>query len=120
MKWILVLILVGATALGDLLNCTGMRKHGEVHDFRPLALMKMMFRLMGNVRVVLGMLVMVAAFFAQMALLSIAPVSFAVPASSASYVLEIVLAKFLLRESIGRLRWAGAALVGAGVLLLAR
>lgn len=119
MKWILVLVLVGATALGDLLNCTGMRVHGEVHDFRPMALLKLLFRLMGNIRVVLGVLVMVAAFFVQMALLSIAPVSFAVPASSASYVLEIALARFLLRESIGGMRWAGAALVGLGVLLLA-
>jgi EamA-like transporter family len=120
MKWILVLILVGATALGDLLNCTGMKVHGEVHDFRPMEILRMGLRLMRNIRVALGVLVMIGAFIAQMSLLSIAPVSFAVPASSASYVLEIGLAKFLLGESIGRMRWAGAVLVGAGVLLLAR
>jgi len=120
MKWILVLVLVGATALGDLLNCTGMKVHGELRDFRPIEILRIGLRLIRNIRVVLGVLVMIGAFFVQMALLSIAPVSFAVPASSASYVLEIALAKFLLRESIGGMRWAGAALVGLGVLLLTR
>lgn len=120
MKWILVLMLVGSTALGDLLNCTAMKAHGEVHDFRPQAILRLLLRLMGNIRVVLGVVVMIGAFFVQLALLSIAPVSFAVPASSASYVLEIALARFLLGESIGRMRWTGAALVGAGVILLAR
>ena len=118
MKWTLISILVGATALGDLLNCTGMRRHGELHDFRPLEILKLGFRLVRNIRVVLGILVMIGAFVAQMALLSIAPVSFAVPASSASYVLEIALARFLLGESIGSRRWTGAALVAGGVILL--
>lgn len=118
MKWALIFILVGTTALGDLLNCAGMREHGEVRDFRPLQILRLGLKLLSNLRVVLGILVMIGAFIAQMSLLSIAPVSFAVPASSASYVLEIALARFLLAESIGRARWTGAALVAAGVILL--
>jgi uncharacterized membrane protein len=54
-----------------------------------------------------------------MALLSIAKLSFAVPATASSYVLETALAKYILREHIGWRRWVGASLVGCGVLLVA-
>jgi uncharacterized membrane protein len=37
-----------------------------------------------------------------------------------SFVLETVLAKFVLKESVGMRRAAGALLVMAGVILLAR
>ena len=59
-------------------------------------------------------------FFAFMALVQIAPLSFAVPASAATFVLETLLAKFVLKEDVGKRRAAGALLVLGGVLLLAR
>jgi uncharacterized membrane protein len=54
-----------------------------------------------------------------MALLSIAKLSFAIPATAASYVIETLLAKHLLHEKINRKRWTGALLVTLGVILLA-
>jgi drug/metabolite transporter (DMT)-like permease len=57
-------------------------------------------------------------FFAFMALLQSAPLSFAVPASAASFILETVAAKVLLKEEIGARRAAGALLVLIGVALL--
>jgi drug/metabolite transporter (DMT)-like permease len=53
-----------------------------------------------------------------MALVQTEPLSFAVPASSASFVLETVLAKFVLHERIGGRRAAGALAVLAGVVLV--
>ena len=50
---------------------------------------------------------------------AIANLSFAVPATAFSYVLETALAKYILKEHIGWRRWAGASLVGCGVLLVA-
>ena len=35
MKWMLIAIIVGATTVGEVLQAMGMRKHGEIHDFRP-------------------------------------------------------------------------------------
>ena len=55
-----------------------------------------------------------------MALLSIANLSFAVPATAFSYVLETALAEYILKEHIGWRRWVGASLVGCGVLLVSR
>jgi uncharacterized membrane protein len=61
---------------------------------------------------------MTVSFFAFIALLSVADLSFAVPATAASYVLETVLAKYLLKEPVALGRWAGASLVACGVALL--
>ena len=118
MKWLLVLTVVTANASGDLLNATGMKHHGEVKHFNPGALRRLMLSLMRNSFVVGGIAIMTVAFFAQMSLLSISTVSFAVPASASSYMIETILAKIVLGEQITRLRWAGALLVGIGVALL--
>jgi drug/metabolite transporter (DMT)-like permease len=54
-----------------------------------------------------------------MSLISIADLSFAVPATAGSYILETILAKYLLKEHIGWKRWSGTLLVACGVVLLA-
>jgi drug/metabolite transporter (DMT)-like permease len=57
-------------------------------------------------------------FFALLSLLSIANVSFAVPAGATSYLLETLLAKYVLKEDVRLRRWAAAILVAGGVVLL--
>ncbi len=118
MMWILVLTLIGANAAGDLLNAEGMRCHGEVKDFHPSAIVRLAASLVRNRWIIAGVLMMTLAFFAQMSLLSIADISFAVPATAAGLILETVLAKVLLGEHVSTARWVGAALVGLGVVLL--
>jgi uncharacterized membrane protein len=46
-------------------------------------------------------------------------VSFAVPATAGSIVLETVLAKLILKEDVRWQRWFGAVVVACGVALLA-
>lgn len=65
-----------------------------------------------------GIPAMALAFFALIALISTTPLSFAVPITSSSYILETALAKYLLGEKVHWHRWAGAALVMVGVALL--
>jgi uncharacterized membrane protein len=62
---------------------------------------------------------MAVSFFAFSELVKLADLSFAVPASAASVVLETILARAILKEHVDRRRWAGVALVAAGVYLLA-
>lgn len=119
MSWVLVGVIVTANACGDLLNTAGMRRHGAVRDFRPGALARLIRALAANRLVAGGIAAMAVAFFALLALLSIAELSFAVPATAASYVVETALAGLLLRERIGWQRWTGASLVACGVALLA-
>ena len=63
---------------------------------------------------------MAVSFFAFMTLLEGADLSFAVPASAASLVLETILARIVLKEHVDTRRWLGACLVACGVALLAK
>lgn len=117
-RWLLIAIIVGCNATGDLLTAAGMRRHGEVNNWRPKHLGHLVLRLSHNLYVVGGIVAMAIAFFALLSLLSIADLSFAVPATASSYLVETILAKYLLGEHVSGERWIGAALVAAGVALL--
>lgn len=119
MKWALVGVIVAATTAGEVLQAIGMRRHGEVHDFRPGAIGRMLAMMARNKYLIASVAAMAVSFFAFMSLLSVSELSFAVPATAVTYVLETALAKILLREHICRWRWAGALLVACGVALLA-
>jgi drug/metabolite transporter (DMT)-like permease len=119
MKWILLSIIVAATVLGDLLQSYEMKRSGEqAVDARGLA--KLLRMIVSRRYLLLSIVAMAVSFFAFMALVQIAPLSFAVPASAATFVLETILAKFVLKEKVGLRRAAGALLVLGGVILLAR
>jgi drug/metabolite transporter (DMT)-like permease len=118
MKWILVAVIVVTTSTGEVLQAAGMRRHGEIHDFRPDAIGRALALLARNRYVIGAAVAMAASFFAFLKLLSISDLSFAVPASAVTYVMETVLAKYVLKERVNGLRWAGAALVVCGVALV--
>ncbi|MGC9950557.1 MAG: hypothetical protein ABSF64_29675 [Bryobacteraceae bacterium] len=120
MKWLLVAVIAAATTISDVLQAAAMKKHGEIRDFRPGALGRVLALLARNKLVVASVAAMTISFFAFIALLSVADLSFAVPATATSYGLETVLAKYLLKEPVTLGRWAGASLVACGVALLAR
>jgi drug/metabolite transporter (DMT)-like permease len=118
MKWIWISIIVGATTAGEVLQAMAMRRHGEIRDFRPGALGSAMAVLARNRFVIGSVLAMAVSFFAYLGLLTITELSFAVPATAVTYVLETVLARCLLRENVNWRRWAGASLVICGVALV--
>ena len=101
MRWLLVGLIVASTTASDLLQSHGMRRGGRGWKL-PLAVA-----------------CMAVSFFSFTQLLKIADLSFAVPATAATLVVETALAGLLLKEHVGWRRWAGAALVACGVLLVA-
>jgi drug/metabolite transporter (DMT)-like permease len=117
-RWLLIAVIVAATAAGEVLQAKGMRRHGEIRDFRPGALGRLVALLARNWMIVASVGAMAVSFFAYLALLTQAELSFAVPATAVTYVLETVLAKYVLRERVSWLRWAGAGLVICGVALV--
>jgi drug/metabolite transporter (DMT)-like permease len=118
MKWLLVLVIVVANTIGDVLNTAGMKRHGEVEHFHPRAVGNMVLHLLRNPFVIGGIASLTVSFVGTILLLSIANVSFAIPATSASFLLETVLAKYYLKEDVRWKRWLGATLVAGGVALL--
>jgi drug/metabolite transporter (DMT)-like permease len=118
MKWTLIGIIVASTTVGEVLQAMGMRRHGEIRDFRPGAIGRALALLARNRFVIGSVFMMAVSFFAYMGLLTVSELSFAVPATAITYVLETVLAKYLLKEQVNWLRWAGASLVICGVALV--
>jgi drug/metabolite transporter (DMT)-like permease len=105
MKWIWVAGVVAATVGADLLQSAAMKGPAGVRRWRLLGA---------------SIVFMALSFFSFLKLLEVAEFSFAVPATAASMALETVLAKVVLREDVGWRRWAGAACVAAGVVLVGR
>lgn len=114
----LLALIVGGSVCGDLLKAHGMRRQGEPRSFEIAALERFARQTARNVWFLLSLLAYAVSFFGFMGLLSFRDVSFAVPATALSYVLETVLARLLLGERIDGRRWAGAAMVVVGVLLI--
>jgi bacterial/archaeal transporter family protein len=117
-KWVLVGVIAACNTVGDVLNTAGMKRQGEVAEFGPRSLFHMIAAILRNRFVLGGLAALCVSFVALLMLLSVANVSFAVPATAISYVLETLLAKHVLKEDVGRKRWAAATLVALGVLLL--
>jgi len=118
MKWVTIAIIVSATAAADVLQAMGMRRQGEIRDFRPGALGRVLAALARNRFVIGAVAAMAVSFFAFMGLLSVSELSFAVPATAITYVLETALSRYVLKERVNWLRWAGASLVICGVALI--
>ncbi len=118
-RWLLVLGVVASTVVGDVLQSIEMKKVGEVEDFSASGLTRLARTLAQKKVLILAIFFMAISFACFMILVSVADLSFAVPATAASLVVETVLARILLKEHISPRRWMGAALVASGVVLLA-
>jgi drug/metabolite transporter (DMT)-like permease len=118
LKWGLILLTVFSSSIGDLLCARGMSQGGELNDFRPSGLARAIRYIVTRRMVLLGGLCYAVAFFSMLALLSIAPLSVAVPATALSFVLDTIGARFFLHEDVRWKRWLGVLCVTAGVLLI--
>ena len=119
MTWALLSVVVVATALSDLLQSYEMKRAGE-QSVGARGLARLLKTIVARRWLILSIVCLAFSFFAFMALVQSAPLSFAVPASAASYILETVLAKLALKEHVGVRRACGSVLVLGGIILLAR
>ena len=119
MKWLWVAIIVAATTGSDTLLTWRMKTHGEIRDFRPGPLGRTLAAAARAWQMAAAIALMAVSFFAFLSLLSIADLSFAVPATAAIFAVETLVARCLLRETVSARRWLGTALVTAGVVLIA-
>jgi drug/metabolite transporter (DMT)-like permease len=118
MTWLLVALVVGSTAIGEVAITRGMKQTGEIDDFRPGAWLSSLGRAFLNPWLMLGVGGMTVAFFSFLILVSHEDLSFSVPATASTVVAQTLGARFILRERVGAARWGGTLLVAAGVLLL--
>jgi drug/metabolite transporter (DMT)-like permease len=110
-------IVVAGTG-GELCVSRAMKTIGEVHDFRPSALVRFVLQALRLPWMWAGVAMMALGFFSLLAVLSFLEVSFVVPVSALSYAAGALGAKLLLGERITRHRWLGIAVVTLGVTLV--
>jgi drug/metabolite transporter (DMT)-like permease len=118
--WVMVFVLVGLNSAGDMFTAKAMRRVGDFGELRRRA------GIFGVARAVLtepwffiGLLAMALSFFALLAALSLIDLSVVIPASaSLTFLLNLLGAKFFLKEHVSRRRWLSGMLVLGGIVLL--
>jgi drug/metabolite transporter (DMT)-like permease len=113
----LLWIIVGGTA-GELCVSRAMKSVGEVTDFRPAALLRVILRALRERWMWIGVTLMALAFFGFLGALSLDNVSFVVPVTALSYAASALGSGIFLGERVSRQRWAGVFLVCVGVALV--
>lgn len=111
-QWLLVLAVVLTTIGGDLLQAREMQNYTRA-DMGQTAVA--FFR---RPLLIASIGCMALSFIAFLFLLRVADLSFAVPATAASFVFETALARWYLGEHVNARRWIAALLVTCGVILL--
>ena len=119
MKWVLVSLIVLCTVSSDVLQSHEMKQQGEVDAFRVAGLKQTVTALFSRPLLLLSVFCLAISFFAFIKLLANAPLSFSVPITGSTYIVDALLAKYLLREHVNKQRWAGIVLITAGIVLIA-
>jgi drug/metabolite transporter (DMT)-like permease len=117
MKWILVVLMISATVASDALQSREMKRAGA-QSVGAKGLVRILKLIAERRYLMLSIACLAVSFGSFMALVQTEPLSFAVPASAASFIFETLIAKFALHEHINARRALGTAVVMIGVLLL--
>ncbi|MFY9753438.1 MAG: EamA family transporter [Candidatus Acidiferrales bacterium] len=113
----LFLVVVCGTG-GELCVTRAMKTLGEVHDFRPRAIVKFLSRAVRVGWMWAGISMMALAFFSLLGLLSLENVSYVVPVTALSYAGGALGAAIFLRERVTPQRWLGVLVVCLGVTIV--
>jgi uncharacterized membrane protein len=110
-KYIILVAVMFFAACGDVSLARGMRVFGPV----TLATLPHLLTVLLNPWIVLGVLLLIGFFASYLSALSFADLTYVLPATSVSYILMVVLARFFLHEHVTIWRWLGVLLIVTGV-----
>lgn len=119
--YIMILIMVTVTPLGDIFLRKGMAQVGQMPSWVPSDVFHFFFRAFTSPTIWAGIGLQLAFFVAYLLVLSWADYSWVQPVSSAiSYPVIALLARFILHESVTVTRWAGVLVICLGVFAVGR
>ena len=110
-KYLTLAAVILCAACGDVSLARGMRAFGAV----TLTNLPSLYTALLNPWVDLGILLLIGFFASYLSALSWADLTYVLPATSLSYILMVLLAKFFLHEHVSVWRWLGVALIVTGV-----
>ena len=110
-------VVLGGSA-GDVFVTKGMKQLGEISTLNVRHLLRIFGRALTNKYILIGVSFMAVSYFSFLGALRLADLSLVLPATSISFVITTIGARFFLKETISATRWAGILLVCVGVALL--
>lgn len=117
---LLILISICFAVGGQLLLKIGINRIG-INDFGSFGALGGFFTgIIKSPQVIVGLLLYVVSAAIWMIVLSTVDLSFAYPFVGFTYVLILIISKFILKEDVNPLRWIGALIITAGVVVLSR
>ena len=116
--YVLMLFMVLVAPIGNVLLGKGMRDIGSANNWAPRDMFPIFLRIVTSWYIWMGIACLLAFFVAYMLVLTWADYSYVQPASSFSYAVVAILGYFFLGEAVTPLRWAGVAIICAGVFIV--
>jgi len=117
---LLILLSISIAVGGQIILKIGMNRIGSINVNSFQTLGKFFSEVFKSPLVWVGLLLYVLSAAIWLVVLSAVDLSFAYPFIGVTYVLVLILSKFILKEDINPLRWAGAAIITIGVVVISR
>ena len=116
--FILLSCLILTQVLGDIWLSKGMSGFGEVNLLDPLIWPNLIIYLVTNFWILLGFGTLIVSLFVYLTAISKLDLSYVLPIQAFSYVLNALLAWFILGEAISGARWLSTLIITIGVILV--
>ena len=115
---IILLFALSVEAVGVVFLSKGLKQIGEVQIISAREIGRIIAKGSTNANILVGVALEAAFFGALLYLLSQRDVSLIWPLTSLGFVITALAAKFILKEEISSVRWAGVALIMIGAALV--
>lgn len=111
---VLTLVVIASNVVGNILLSWGMHHIGSIVGWSPGPYLQAFL----NPFVAAGVAVLIVWMITDLALLSLADLSFVLPVTASAYALIAVMGHFVLGEPVSGMRWVGVGFITLGVMLV--
>ena len=117
---LLILISISIAVGGQILLKIGMNRMGNIAVNSMSSLGHLFLGVVKSPMVLVGLFMYVISAAIWLVVISAVDLSFAYPFIGLTYVLILIVSKFILKEDVNPIRWAGAAIITIGVVVISR
>lgn len=117
---LLILISISIAVGGQILLKIGMNRIGSVALNSMGAIGHLFLSVLKSPIILIGLFMYVISAALWLIVISAVDLSFAYPFIGLTYVLILIVSKFILKESVNPVRWIGAAIITIGVVVISR
>jgi len=117
---LLILLSIGIAVGGQVLLKIGMNRMGPINIDSISSLGHFFLGILKSPTVLVGLFLYMISAAIWLIVISIVDLSFAYPFIGLTYVLILVVSKFVFKEDVNPIRWIGTAIITIGVIVISR